>query len=112
MPRSCLDCSIPIAPSEPEYKTRCRSCYSKHRNKLKTRVCETCFNTFNGEAWKKTCITCFKKQKKEEKDRQNPIEKVYTQTTNTGSEIYNSGFLAGVQAARAASNKTKRLEFF
>ena len=77
MPRECLDCDFKIAPSEPAWRTRCRPCYSKHRNSLKMRECEDCGLSEKREAWKKICTSCFRKRKlKEKEERAGPITKV------------------------------------
>ena len=81
--RTCLDCPEKIPPSEPSYKTRCRRCYSLHRNSLKIWPCKICGQRSRREEWKKTCAGCYKAQKiKEKEDAAGPVIKVKREDSN------------------------------
>ena len=75
--RECLDCDHIFPPSEPAWRTRCRDCYSAHRNSLKMRACEVCGLREKRENWKKTCGGCYKKARLAEREaKAEKIERV------------------------------------
>lgn len=75
--RECLDCDHVFPPSEPAWRTRCRDCYSEHKNSLKMRACEVCGLQSKREAWKKMCGACYKKARLAEREaKAEPIERV------------------------------------
>lgn len=74
--RECLDCDESLS-GQPSYKTRCRRCYSLHRNSLKMRTCEICGAREKREDWKKTCAACYRKARLAEKEEKaGPIQMV------------------------------------